>query len=58
MKLVLADLYPASACVFVYDRVKNWMERQLREEPLPPEAEIARRADKLEAFIMRAIGVR
>ena len=57
-KLVRADLDPAADCVFVYDLVKNWMERQLREEPLPPEAEIARRADKLEAFIMRAIGVR
>jgi AcrR family transcriptional regulator len=54
---VRPDLDPATDSVFVYDLVKNWMERQLRQDPLPPEAEIARRAEKLEAFIMRALGV-
>jgi AcrR family transcriptional regulator len=55
-KLVRADLDPATDGLFMYDLVKNWLERQLRQEPLPPEAEIAKRADKLEAFIIKAIG--
>jgi AcrR family transcriptional regulator len=55
-KLVRADIDPATDGLFMYDLVKNWLERQLRQEPLPPEAEIAKRAEKLEAFIIKAIG--
>jgi AcrR family transcriptional regulator len=55
-KLVRADLDPDTDGLFMYDLVKNWLERQLRQEPLPPEAEIAKRAEKLEAFIIKAIG--
>ena len=55
-KLVRSDLDPATDGLFMYDLIKNWLERQLRQEPLPPEAEIAKRAEKLEAFIMKAIG--
>jgi len=55
-KLVRADIDPATDGLFMYDLVKNWLERQLRQEPLPPETEIARRADKLEAFIIKALG--
>jgi AcrR family transcriptional regulator len=55
-KLVRSDIDPATDGLFMYDLVKNWLERQLRQEPLPPEAEIAKRAEKLEAFIIRAIG--
>jgi len=54
---VRPDLNGECDSVFIYDLAKTWLERQLREDPLPPEAEIARRADKLEAFIMRALGV-
>ena len=54
---VRPDLNAACDSVFIYDLVKTWLERQLRADPLPPETEIARRADKLENFIMRAIGV-
>ena len=50
------DLEPAADGIFIYDLVKNWLERQLRDKPLPPEAEIARQAEKLEAFVMRAVG--
>jgi AcrR family transcriptional regulator len=53
---VRSDLNATCDSVFIYDLVKTWLERQLREDPLPPEAEIARRAEKLEAFIMQAIG--
>jgi AcrR family transcriptional regulator len=55
-KLVRADLDPVTDAVFMYDLVKNWLERQLRQDPLPPETEIAKRAEKLESFIIRAIG--
>jgi AcrR family transcriptional regulator len=55
-KLVRADIDPATDGLFMYDLVKNWLERQLRQEPLPPETEIAKRAEKLEAFIIKAIG--
>jgi AcrR family transcriptional regulator len=54
---VRPDINAACDSVFIYDLVKTWLERQLRADPLPPETEIARRADKLEDFIMRAIGV-
>ena len=54
---VRPDLNPAADCVFIYDMVKNWLERQLRQDPLPPEDEIARSAEALETFVMRAIGV-
>jgi AcrR family transcriptional regulator len=54
--VVRADLDADTDCVFIYDLVKNWMERQLRQDPLPPETEMARRATHLEDFIMRAIG--
>jgi AcrR family transcriptional regulator len=54
--LARPDLDPAGDAVFIYDLVKNWMERQLRECPAPPEDELVSRADKLEFFIMRAIG--
>jgi AcrR family transcriptional regulator len=53
---VRPDLDPAADSIFIYDLVKNWLERQLREDPRPPEADIVRRAARLEAFIMRAIG--
>lgn len=55
--LVRPDLDPAADSIFIYDLVKNWLERQLREDPRPLEAEIVRRAEHLEAFVMRAIGV-
>jgi len=51
-----SDLDPAGDAVFIYDVVKNWMERQLRDYPMPPEAELKRRAEKLEFFVIRAIG--
>jgi len=54
--LARQDLDPAGDAVFIYDLVKNWMERQLREYPMAPEAELVRRADRLELFILRAIG--
>ena len=53
---VRSDLDPVADSVFVYDLVKDWLQRQLRETKLPPEAEIARSADRLELFVMRAIG--
>jgi AcrR family transcriptional regulator len=54
--LTRPDLDPAVDAVFIYDLVKNWMERQLREYPMSPEAELVSRADKLEFFIIRSIG--
>jgi len=53
---VRADGDPAADAIFIYDLVKSWMERQLRESPMPPEAELARRADRLEHFVVKAIG--
>jgi AcrR family transcriptional regulator len=53
---VRADLDPAGDAVFVYDLVKDWLQRQLRETKLPPEPEIAHSAERLELFVMRAIG--
>jgi AcrR family transcriptional regulator len=54
--LVRSDLDPAGDSVFIYDVVKNWMERQLRDYPMPPEDELKSRAVKLEFFVVRAIG--
>jgi AcrR family transcriptional regulator len=53
---IRSDVDPAGDAVFIYDLVKNWMERQLRESPMPSEAELVRRADKLERFLVKAIG--
>ena len=53
---VRSDVDPAGDATFIYDLVKNWMERQLRESPMPSEAELTRRADKLECFLVKAIG--
>jgi AcrR family transcriptional regulator len=55
-KLMRSDLDPAGDAAFIYDVVKNWMERQLRDYPMPPESELKRRAEKLEFFVIRAIG--
>lgn len=53
---VRSDVDPAADAVFIYDLVKNWMERQLRENPMPSESELSARADTLEHFLMKAIG--
>ncbi|HTJ65003.1 MAG TPA: TetR/AcrR family transcriptional regulator [Alphaproteobacteria bacterium] len=55
-KAMRPDLDPAGDAVFIYDLVKNWMERQMRECPTPPENELKRRAEKLEFFVVKAIG--
>ncbi|MDB5397290.1 MAG: regulatory protein TetR [Rhodospirillales bacterium] len=55
-ELVRPDLDPIADSVFVYDLVKGWLQRQLQETDLPPEAEIALSAGRLEHFIIRAIG--
>lgn len=53
---VRPDIDPAGEAIFIYDLVKSWLERQLRANPMASEAELVRRADALEFFIMQAIG--
>jgi AcrR family transcriptional regulator len=51
-----ADLDPAEDARFVYDLVKEWLQRQLTAEQLPAPAEAQRSAARLERFVVAAIG--
>ena len=54
--VVRADLDPAEDARFVYDLVKDWLQRQLTAEELPAPAEAERSARRLERFVVAAIG--